>query len=147
MRALLSSCKLHQPSGPTRRGGLGGDKAADLWSSHRQQLFTNTLYVSTCAVLTHLSPHCGVIERKEDEGRMTSVSQVITQGLAIHSGIALTGPRAKLFIAASSVLTHSLMHTIKGMMGLYPHIDQQMSSREKRDAGVDLSLLIQIHPL
>lgn len=110
---------------------------------------TNTLYVSTCAVLTHLSPHCSVIERKEDEGRTTSVSQVVTQGLAIHSGIALNGPRAKLFIAASSVLTHSLslMHTIKRMMGLYPHIDQQTSSREKRDAGVDLLLHIPIHPL
>lgn len=63
-----------------------------------------------CAALTRSKLHAasvGLIRGKEEEGRTTSVSQVVTQRLAIHSGIALTSPEAQLFIAASSLLTHS----------------------------------------
>lgn len=45
-----------------------------------------------CVVLTYISLHCiSLIRGKEEEGRTTSVSQVITLRLAIHSGIALIG--------------------------------------------------------
>lgn len=69
------------------------------------------LYVCYCMCVcgpdTQLAASVGLIRGKEEEGRTTSVSQVVTQRLAIHSGIALTSPEAQLFIAASSLLTHS----------------------------------------
>lgn len=63
--------------------------------------------VCVCVVLTYIR----LIGGEKRKKRPTSVSQVITLRLAIHSGIALSGPGAELFIAASLVLTHTLTDT------------------------------------